>query len=82
MSKPPRQVKVESIRPRAVSITDAARYLGLAPKTLYNQLSRNAKKPLPIRVYRFGGKPLLDLADIDAYLDSLLVDGERREAAQ
>ena len=71
MSRSPMKVKVDTVRPRALSVEDAAAYMGLARKTVYNRIGPRAKDPLPIRIYRFGGKPLLDLADIDRFLDSL-----------
>ena len=82
MSKAPARVKVESIRPRAVSIPDGARYLGVAPKTIHNMLSiaRRNGDPLPFRVHFFGAKPLLDLADLDTYLDSLEQEPSERPA--
>jgi predicted HTH domain antitoxin len=68
MAKTPKIVKVEAIRPRLVSIADAAQYLGLAPKTLRNRLS---DKSFPVRPRYYGGKPLFEVSELDAFIDSL-----------
>ena len=70
MSKAIKQVKVEKIQPRLLCITDAALYLGLAPKTLRNRLSDKAN-PFPVRPRYFGGKPLFEVSELDAFIDSL-----------
>ena len=70
MAKTPKTVKVEAIRPRLVSITDAALYLGLAVKTLRNRLS-DKENPFPVRPRYYGGKPLFEVNELDAFVDSL-----------
>jgi hypothetical protein len=71
MAKTPQIVRVETIKPRLVGITDAARYLGLAVKTLRNRTGPKATDPLPIPVKRIGKKVLFDVADLDQFIDSL-----------
>ncbi len=66
-----KMVKVETIRPRMLSYNDAAKYLGIAVKTLRNWCARNAVNPFPVRPKKIGGKPLFDLRELDDYLDSL-----------
>jgi len=70
MAKTPKIVKVETIRPRLVSIADAAQYLGLAPKTLRNRLS-DKESQFPVKPRYYGGKPLFEIAELDAFIDSL-----------
>jgi hypothetical protein len=70
MVKTPKKVQVEAIRPRLVSIADAAQYLGLAPKTLRNRLS-DKENPFPVRPRYYGGKPLFELSELDTFIDSL-----------
>lgn len=70
MAKTPKIVKVEAIRPRLVSVSDAATYLGLAPKTLRNRLS-DKDNPFPVRPRYYGGKPLFEVSELDAFIDSL-----------
>ena len=65
-----KQVKIETITPRALCIKDAALYLGLAPKTLRNRLS-DKENPFPVRPRYFGGKPLFLKEELDAFLESL-----------
>ena len=71
MAKTPKIIKVEEIRPRLVSTADAAKYCGLAPKTLRNRLGPKSQNPFPVRPRYYGGNPLFDVAELDAFLDSL-----------
>ena len=70
MAKTPKIAKVREIRPRLLCIRDAARYLGLAPKTLRNRLS-DKDKPFPVRPRYYGGKPLFEVRELDAFIDAL-----------
>jgi hypothetical protein len=70
MAKNPKMIKVEAIRPRLVSIADAAQYLGLAPKTLRNRLSDKVN-PFPVRPRYYGGKPLFEVSELDAFIEAL-----------
>jgi len=70
MAKTPKIAKVEALRPRLVSIADAALYLGLAPKTLRNRLS-DKDNPFPVKPRYYGGKPLFEVNELDAFIDSL-----------
>jgi hypothetical protein len=70
MAKTPKVVKVETVQPRLVSVADAAKFIGIAPKTLRNYLS-NKEKPFPVRPRYFGGKPLFEVAELEAFIDSL-----------
>jgi len=56
---------------RLKSIKNAAMYLGLSPRTLYNGTVPSSKKPFPVQPIRIGGKPLFDVRDLDAYIDGL-----------
>jgi len=67
------KVKVETVRPRLMSLEDAAKYLGLAPKTLRNRMCPDAKNPLPIPWRKYGKKILFEVADLDRFADSLAV---------
>ncbi len=58
---------------RLLSVEEAARYLGLKPRTLYNQTARRAQKRFPIRPVRFGSRVLFDRKDLDQYIDSLKI---------
>ena len=71
MAKRPKIAKVDAIRPRLLSVSDAAKYLGLAPKTLRNRLGPKAQNPFPVKPRYYGGKPLFEVRELDAFVDSL-----------
>lgn len=71
MAKGPKIAKVDVIRPRLLSVSDAAKYLGLAPKTLRNRLGPKAQNPFPVKPRYYGGKPLFEVRELDAFVDSL-----------
>jgi integrase len=60
--------------PRAMPVELAARYIGLAPKTLRNRLCRRAVNPFPVKRRRQGGKVIFFKEDLDQYLDGLPVE--------
>jgi excisionase family DNA binding protein len=60
--------EIRSAGKRLLPIPEAAEYLGLAPRTIRNELSR---KTFPVRPVRHGGKVLFRRQDLDAYIDSL-----------
>ena len=64
------KVKKE-IQPRLLDIENAARFLGLAPKTLRNRLGPKAEKRFPVKCKRIGRKILFDLEDLESYVDGL-----------
>ncbi len=56
---------------RLFTTREAASYLGLAPRTLYNGSGRKAAKPFPVKPRRFGKRLLWDRKDLDAFADGL-----------
>ncbi len=56
---------------RLLSIQEAARYLSLSPRTLYNMVAPKAKTPFPVRPKRIGKLVRFDIRDLDRYVDSL-----------
>lgn len=56
---------------RLLSVSAAAKYLDISPKTIYNGICRNSKNPFPVRVKRIGKKPLFDVRDLQKFVDSL-----------
>jgi len=70
MAKTPKKVKIAELRPRLAGIADAARYIGIAPKTLRNRLS-DKDNPFPVKPRYYGGKPLFEVSELDAFIDSL-----------
>ena len=61
----------DQFKKRLLSVEEAARYLSVAPKTIRNQLCRNAKKRFPVKPKRWGKRVLFDIKDLDAFADSL-----------
>ena len=58
--------------PRSLlTVEETAKRLGLAPQTIYNGIARRAKDKFPIRVKRYGKKPLFDNRDVEAFINSL-----------
>lgn len=56
---------------RMLSTREAAAYLGLAPRTLWNGSGRKAANPFPIKPKRWGKKLLWDIRDLDKFADGL-----------
>ena len=56
---------------RFFTVKEAAVYLGISERTIYNGIARNAKKPFPITPRRFGRKPLFEKDDLDSFAESL-----------
>lgn len=58
-------------RKRLYSVEEAANYLGLSPRTLYNGVAPRSKNPFPVKPKRYGKKVLFDVMDLDRFADSL-----------
>jgi hypothetical protein len=56
---------------RLAPIADTADYLGIATQSLRNRLWSKSKTPFPVKPVYLGRKPLFDLDEIDAYIESL-----------
>ena len=56
---------------RLLSVEETARYLGLSPRTIYNQICPKAKKPFPVKPKRVGKLVKFDIHDLNEYVDSL-----------
>jgi len=59
------------IQKRLLSVEETAQYLGLSPRTIYNQVGPRAKKKFPVKPKRVGGLVKFDIKDLDKYIDSL-----------
>lgn len=64
-------MKNKQINKRLLSVEETAEYLGLSPRTIYNQICRKAKRPFPLKPKRIGKLVKFDKHDIDAYIDAL-----------
>jgi predicted DNA-binding transcriptional regulator AlpA len=56
---------------RLLSVEEAAAYIGLSPRTLYNGIAPKTKTPFPVKPKRFGKRVLFDIKDLDRFADSL-----------
>lgn len=56
---------------RLLSVQEAARYLSLSPRTLYNAVAPKSKLPFPVKPKRIGKLVRFDIRDLDRYVDSL-----------
>ena len=63
---------MENTQPkRFYTVEEAAGYLGLSPRTIYNGIAPKTKKPFPVQPKRYGRKPLFEKAELDRFADSL-----------
>ena len=56
---------------RLLSVEEAADYLGISPRTIYNRIGPRATKRFPVKPKRVGKLVKFDIGDLDAYIDSL-----------
>jgi excisionase family DNA binding protein len=56
---------------RLFSVPEAAHYLGLSPRTIYNGISPKSKNPFRIKPKHYGRRVLFEKADLDTFADSL-----------
>jgi len=62
---------IKDVTPRLLSVEQAARFLGIAPKTLRNRIGPRAKHPFPVRPKKIGRRVLFDRRDLNTYVDNL-----------
>ena len=56
---------------RLMSVEEAAEYLNVSPRTLYNRIAPKAKNPFPVRPKRIGKLVKFDRIQLDEWIDSL-----------
>lgn len=61
----------QQLTKRLLTTEEAAAYLGLAPRTLYNGSGPQSKTPFPVQPKRIGRKLLWDIRELDTHIDSL-----------
>ena len=61
----------QSIQKRLLSVEEAARYLGLSPRTIYNAVAPKSKKPFTVKPKRVGKLVKFDVRDLERYVDSI-----------
>ena len=68
-------MKEKEVTPRLLTVKQAAQYLNVAPRTLYNKSAPGAKDPFPIRPTRIGRSLRFDRRDLDSYIDQQKTHG-------
>ena len=63
--------RFKEIEKRLLSVPEAAKYLGIAPRTIYNAIGPRSKRPFPVRAKRVGNAVRFDIRDLEAYVESL-----------
>ena len=56
---------------RLLSVEEAAIYLGLSPRTIYNAVAPKSRRPFPVKPKRVGKLVKFDLRDLESYIESL-----------
>jgi predicted DNA-binding transcriptional regulator AlpA len=56
---------------RLFTVEEAAFYLGLSPRTVYNAVAPKSKNPFPVKPKRIGKLVRFDVRDLDRYVDAL-----------
>lgn len=62
---------IANVDKRLLSVEEAAHYLGISPRTIYNQIGPKAKKRFPVKPRRIGKLVKFDIKDLQNYVDSL-----------
>lgn len=61
----------EPIAKRLLSVEEAAQYLNISPRSLYNGIAPRSKNPFPVKPKRIGKLVRFDLRALDEYVDGL-----------
>jgi len=59
------------MKKRLLTVSEVANYLGISPRSIYNQTGRRAQNKFPIKSIRVGKCIRFDIRDIRKYLDDL-----------
>jgi predicted DNA-binding transcriptional regulator AlpA len=58
-------------RMRLLDIQQAACFLGLKPRTIYNRIGPRSTNPFPVKPRRIGRKVLFDIRELEAFVNTL-----------
>ena len=61
----------QRVMKRLLSVEETADYLGISPRTIYNQVAPKAKKRFPVTPKRIGKLVKFDKNDLDQYIETL-----------
>ncbi|MFC1876230.1 helix-turn-helix transcriptional regulator [Thermodesulfobacteriota bacterium] len=59
------------MKKRLLNVIEAADYLSISPRTLYNRISRKSTNRFPIKPLRIGRSVRFDILDLRTYVESL-----------
>ena len=62
------QMEGERLPKRLLSVEEAAFYLGLSARTIYNQISPKSKVPFPVKALKIGKLRKFDIRDLDKFI--------------
>ncbi len=62
---------MEKLEKRLLNVAEAAKYLSLATRTLYNACAPGSPNPFPVKAIRIGKAVRFDIRDLDRYVESL-----------
>jgi len=60
-----------NVQKRLLGVEEAAVYLGISARTIYNGIAPKSKKPFPVKPKRIGKLVKFDRRDLDTYIESL-----------
>jgi excisionase family DNA binding protein len=63
--------KAADIQKRLYSVEEAAQFLGLQPRTIYNGIAPKSKRPFPVHAKRVGKLVKFDVRDLEKYIEGL-----------
>ena len=56
---------------RLLTVEEAGRYLGIAPRTIYNGIGPRAKRPFPVKAKRVGRAVRFDIQELNRYIERI-----------
>lgn len=62
---------MSNLSKRLFTVEQAAEYLSLSPRTIYNGIAPKSKIPFRVKPVRIGKAVRFDIRDLDAFCDSL-----------
>lgn len=60
-----------TIRKQFLKVKEAAEYLNIPVKSLYNAIAPGAKHPFPVKPKRIGGRVRFDIRDLEEWREAL-----------
>lgn len=55
---------------KLLNVKETAEYLNMSAATIYNGISKRAKRPFPIKPVRIHGKVLFAIRDLEAFIEA------------